>query len=397
MNRSKETDLFDFSSLLTEEQNSVVSTVRDFVTEKVLPVISEHYLKGTFPIELAGQMGELGLFGSNLPEKYGCAGLDNISYGLAMYELERGDSGLRSFASVQGALVMFPIFTYGSEEQRRHFLPKLASGELIGCFGLTEHDAGSDPSSMKTRAVRDGSGWILNGTKMWITNGNLADIAIIWAMTEEGCKGFIVDTGSKGFTANEIKGKLSLRASVTSELVLEDVMVEDSMRLPEAMGLRAPLSCLNQARYGIAWGATGAASFCYEEALAYAKERIMFGTPIAGFQLVQEKLVQMVQEIVKAQLLCYRLGQLKDSGKLTPPQVSLAKLNCVFMARECARLAREILGANGILAEYHSMRHLANLESVLTYEGTHDIHKLVVGEALTGIPSYRREKPPIEK
>jgi glutaryl-CoA dehydrogenase len=308
-----------------------------------------------------------------------------------MYELERGDSGLRSFASVQGALVMYPIFAYGSEEQKSDYLPKLAKGELIGCFGLTEPDAGSDPSSMTTKAVRDGDGWVLNGAKMWITNGNLADIAIIWAKSEEGYLGFIVDSKIKGFTANEIKGKLSLRASVTSELVLEDVRVKESQRLPKAKSLGAPLSCLNQARYGIAWGAVGAASFCYEEALSYAKERIMFDVPIASFQLVQEKLVYMVQEITKAQLMVLRLGQLKDQNRLKPAQVSLAKLNCVYMARECAKFAREILGANGILAEYHSMRHLANLESVLTYEGTHDIHKLIVGEEITGIPAFRRD------
>jgi glutaryl-CoA dehydrogenase len=386
-----DTDFFDIASLLSDEQKAVQSTVRDFVNEKVLPVISECYLEGRFPVDLIGTMAQLGLFGANLPEKYGCAGLDNIAYGLAMYELERGDSGLRSFASVQGALVMYPIFAYGSEEQKDLYLPKLARGEMIGCFGLTEHDAGSDPSSMKTRAFKDGGEWVLNGTKMWITNGNLADIAIIWAKTDEGYRGFIVDTKTKGFVSNEIKGKLSLRASVTSELVLDDVKVKDSQRLPLANSLRAPLSCLDQARYGIAWGAVGAASFCYEEALSYSKKRIMFDVPIASFQLVQEKLVTMVQEITKAQLLVLRLGQLKDGGKLKPSQISLSKLNCVYMARECARLAREILGANGILAEYHSMRHLANLESVLTYEGTHDIHKLVVGEEITGIPAYRRD------
>jgi glutaryl-CoA dehydrogenase len=384
-------DLYDFDSLLNDEQRAIQSTIREFVNEKVLPVISDHYLAGTFPADLIKAMAGLGIYGANLPERYGCSGLDNISYGLVMYELERGDSGLRSFASVQGSLVMYPIFTYGSDEQKDKYLPRLASGELLGCFGLTEPDAGSDPSSMKMRAVKDGTGWILNGTKMWITNGNIADIAIIWAKSDDGYLGFIVDTRSKGFTANEVKGKLSLRASITSELVLEDVKVGDSQRLPKASGLRAPLSCLDQARYGIAWGAAGAASFCYEEALSYAKKRIMFGVPIAGFQLVQEKLVYMIQEITKAQLLVLRLGQLKDEGRVRPAQVSLAKLNCVYMARECARLAREILGANGILAEYHSMRHLANLESVLTYEGTHDIHKLVVGEEITGISAFRRE------
>ena len=382
-------DYFDVSSLLTDEQKMIRSTVREWVEEKVIPVIASHYREGTFPIDLVKEMAGMGLLGANLPEEFGCAGLDSISYGLINQELERGDSGVRSFASVQSALVMYPIFTYGSEEQRRKWLPELAAGKAIGCFGLTEPDAGSDPSSMNTRARRTGSGWVIDGTKMWITNGSLADVAVVWAKTEEGVSGFLVEKGRRGFSAPEMKGKLSLRASVTSELILEGVEVPDENRLPGARGLKAPLSCLTQARYGIAWGAVGAAAACYDEALDYAKGRIMFGGPIARFQLVQEKLVWMANEITKAQLMVLRLGQLKDDGKMSHAQVSMAKMNCVDMARTCARLAREVEGANGILDEYSAMRHQQNLESVYTYEGTHDIHKLAIGADLTGFEAFR--------
>lgn len=385
-------DFYDFYSLLNDEQRAISENLRGWVNKNVIPIIAKHYLEGTFPKHLIKEMAELGLFGPTFKEEYGGLGIDNVSYGLIMYELERGDSALRSFASVQGSLVMYPIFTYGSEEQKKYYLPKLAKGELIGCFGLTEADAGSDPSSMKTFARKNGSKWIINGTKMWITNGNIADIAIIWAKSDEGVKGFIVETNSKGFVANEVKGKLSLRASVTSELVLEDVVVDDSLRLPLAKSLSAPLSCLNQARYGIAWGGVGCATYCFEESLTYAKNRVMFDVPIASFQLVQDKLVYMLNEITKGQLMVLRLGQLKDEGKLKPAQVSLAKYNCVYIARECAKLAREILGANGILSEYHSIRHYQNLESVFTYEGTSDIHKLIVGEEITGIGAFRVNK-----
>jgi len=382
-------DFYRVEELYTDEQRMVRDTVREWVDEAVLPVISAHYQAGTFPLQIVPAMAELGLLGANLPEEYGCAGLDSVAYGLMMQELERGDSGVRSFASVQGSLVMYPIFTYGSEEQKRRWLPRLARGESIGCFGLTEPDAGSDPGSMKTRAARDGDGWRLDGAKMWITNGSLADVAVVWARTDEGVRGFLVEKGMPGFSAPEMKGKLSLRASVTSELVFEEVRVPESNRLPGAKGLSAPLSCLNQARYGIAWGVVGAAMACYDEALRYAKERVMFDGPIARFQLVQDKLVEMVSQITQAQLLTWRLAGLKDAGTLRHPQVSLAKMQCVAMARKCAASAREILGANGILDEYQAMRHMANLESVYTYEGTHDIHRLVVGADVTGFEAYR--------
>jgi glutaryl-CoA dehydrogenase len=374
---------------LSVEQKLVRQTVRDWVEEKVIPIIAGHYRDGTFPSHLVPEMAQMGLFGATLPEEYGCAALDNISYGIIMQELERGDSGLRSFVSVQSALVMYPIFTYGSAAQKRRWLPALAAGDAVGCFGLTEPDGGSDPGAMRTRAQRDGDGWILDGAKMWITNGTVADVALVWARTPDGVGGFLVEKGAPGFSAPEMKGKLSLRASVTSELVLEGVRVAEENRLPSASGLKAPLSCLTQARYGIAWGAVGAAMACYHEALNYAKERIVFDGPIARFQLVQDKLVFMVSEITKAQLLVLRLGQLKEQGKMRHTQVSLAKMNCVWMARECARLAREIEGANGILDEYSSMRHYQNLESVFTYEGTHDIHRLVVGADVTGYEAFR--------
>ncbi len=388
------TDFYNIDSVLSEEERAVRDTVHRFVDEKVLPIIGDCYIKGKFPKELVPEMAQLGLFGANLPEEYGCAGLNNVAYGLIMQELERGDSGVRSFASVQGALVMYPIYAFGSEEQKRHFLPKMAHGEIIGCFGLTEPDYGSNPSGMITRAVvqKDG-GWVINGAKMWITNGSTAQVAIIWAKTgndqsDRSIRGFIVPTDSSGFTAKDQKGKLSLRASDTSELVLQDVKVPADALLPQSAGIKSPLMCLTQARYGIAWGAIGAAQACYEEALAYAGNRVMFGKPIAAFQLQQQRLAEMLTELVKGQLLALHLGRLKDLGTVSPQQVSLAKRNNVSVATDIAREARRLLGANGILAEYSSMRHMANLESVYTYEGTHDIHTLILGQAVTGINAF---------
>jgi glutaryl-CoA dehydrogenase len=386
-------DFYDLASLLSEEERAVQSAVREWVDERFLPVIQEHYLAGTFPIELIPEMGALGFLGANLPETYGCAGLNSVAYGLIMQELERGDSGVRSFASVQGGLVMYPIHAFGSEEQKQRLLPKLASGALIGCFGLTEPDYGSNPGGMITTARETPDGWLLNGAKMWITNGSMADIAIVWAKTgalddPRSIRGFIVPTDTPGFTAKDQKGKLSLRASDTSELVLQDVRVGKDALLPTSQGLKSPLMCLTQARYGIAWGAVGAAMACYDEALKYAKQRVMFGKPIAGFQLQQERLAEMLTEITKAQLLVLQLGRLKDLGTMTPQQVSFAKRNNVDMACECAREARRLLGANGILVEYAAMRHMANLESVYTYEGTHDMHTLILGEEITGLPAF---------
>jgi len=386
-------DFYDLESLLNEEERAVRDTVRRFVDDEVMPHIGEHYIAGTFPNELIPLMGELGLYGANLPEQYGCAGLNNVAYGLIMQELERGDSGIRSFASVQGALVMYPIHAFGSEAQRNTWLPKLASGDAIGCFGLTEPDFGSNPGGMITTARETKNGWVLNGAKMWITSGSMADVAIIWAKIGaledvKSIRGFIVPTDTPGFTAKDQKGKLSLRASDTSELVLEDVHVPKDALLPDSGGLKAPLSCLTQARYGIAWGAVGAAMACYDEALRYAKNRVMFDRPIGGFQIQQARLAGMLTEITKAQLLCVQLGRLKDRGTMTPDQVSLAKRNNVDMAAECAREARRLLGANGILAEYQSMRHMANIESVYTYEGTHDIHTLILGQAVTGMSAF---------
>ena len=386
-------DFYGVGALLSEEERAVRDTVRQWVDDQLLHVINQHYLEGRFPLQLVPQMAELGFFGANLPEEYGCAGLNNVAYGLIMQELERGDSGVRSFASVQGALVMYPIHAFGSEEQRKTWLPKMASGEVIGCFGLTEPDFGSNPGGMITTARETGDGWVLNGAKMWITNGSTAKVAIIWAKTgalddASSIRGFIVPTDAPGFSAKDQKGKLSLRASDTSELVLEDVKVGKDALLPGSKGLKSPLSCLTQARYGIAWGAVGAAMGCYDEALRYAKQRVMFGKPIAGFQLQQQRLVEMLSEITKAQLLVLQLGRLKDQGKASPQQVSLAKRNNVDMACDIAREARRLLGANGILAEYSSMRHLANLESVYTYEGTHDMHTLILGEEITGISAF---------
>jgi glutaryl-CoA dehydrogenase len=386
-------DFYDLASLLSEEERAVQAAVREWVEERFLPLIPEHYLAGTFPTELIPEMGQLGFLGANLPEAYGCAGLNNVAYGLIMQELERGDSGVRSFASVQGGLVMYPIHAFGSEEQKRRYLPQLASGALIGCFGLTEPDYGSNPGGMITTARETPDGWVLNGAKMWITNGSMADIAIVWAKTgavddPRSIRGFIVPTDVAGFTAKDQKGKLSLRASDTSELVLQDVRVGKDSLLPDSKGLKSPLLCLTQARYGIAWGAVGAAMACYDEALQYGKQRVMFGKPIAGYQLQQERLAEMLTEITKAQLLALQLGRLKDRGTMTPQQVSLAKRNNVDMACECAREARRLLGANGILVEYAAMRHMANLESVYTYEGTHDMHTLILGEEITGIPAF---------
>jgi len=381
-------DYLSIDSLLSEDEILVRSTVREFVDDNVLPIIEHHNRAGTFPRGLIGMMAELGLFGSTLPAKYGCAEMNNVAYGLVMQELERGDSSIRSFASVQSALVMYPIFAFGSEEQKDHWLPRLASGEAIGCFGLTEPDFGSNPGGMATKAEDHADGYLLNGAKMWITNGTIADVAVVWAKLNGTVHGFLVERGTKGFSAPEMRGKHSLRASVTSELVFEDVLIPRTNILPNGSGLRLPLSCLSQARYGIAWGAIGAAMACYDAALNYAKTRIQFDKPIASFQLTQSKLVHMVTEISKAQLLCLQLGRLKDAGKVRFQQISLAKRNNVFHALEIAREARTILGANGILDEYPVMRHAANLESVLTYEGTHEMHTLIVGEDITGIPAY---------
>jgi glutaryl-CoA dehydrogenase len=388
-------DFCDIDSLLSEDERAVRDSVRAFVDDKVLPIIGDAYVDGHFPRELIAGMAELGVLGANLPEQYGCAGLNNVAYGLIMQELERGDSGVRSFASVQGALVMYPIFAFGSEEQKSRLLPALASAEMIGCFGLTEPDYGSNPAGMITRARAQSDGsWVLNGAKMWITNGSMANIAIVWAKTEDGdddghsIRGFVVPTNTQGFTAKNQKGKLSLRASDTSELSFQDVHIPADAILPKSKGLKSPLMCLTQARFGIAWGAIGAAMYCYEEALSYGGNRVMFGRPIAGFQLQQARLAEMVTEIVKGQLLALHLGRLKDAGKLTPQQVSMAKRNNVDVACDIAREARRLLGGNGILAEYGAMRHMANLESVYTYEGTHDVHTLIIGQAVTGLNAF---------
>lgn len=389
MTRFEGVDYYSIDSLLSEEERAVRDTVRDWVDENLMPVINQCYMERRFPAELVAQMAELGVFGANMPEKYGCAGLNNVAYGLIMQELERGDSGVRSFASVQSALVMYPIFEFGNEEQRRYWLPRLAKAETVGCFGLTEPDYGSNPGGLTTRAVKDGSEWVITGTKMWITNASVANVAIIFAKTgqiddQRSIRGFIVETDRDGYVATDQKGKLSLLASDTSEISLQEVRVPDENMLPGSAGLNTPLMCLNQARYGIAWGAIGAAMACYAEALSYAKNRRQFDRVIAGYQIQQIRLVEMLTEITKGQLLALQLGRLKDSGKSRPPQVSMAKRNNVNVACEVAREARRLLGANGILVEYQSMRHLANLESVYTYEGTHDIHGLIVGQDITG-------------
>jgi glutaryl-CoA dehydrogenase len=383
-------DFYDTDSLLSDDERAVRDTIREWVDEQLLPVIGDCYVERRFPRELLPGLAELGVFGANMPEKYGCAELNNVAYGLLMQELERGDSGIRSFASVQSALVMYPILEFGSERQKDHWLPRLAKAEAIGCFGLTEPDHGSDPGGMCTRAVKDGNDWILSGTKMWITNGSMADVAVIWAKTGDlddpkSVRGFLVETDRDGYVAKDQRGKLSLLASDTSEISLQDVRVPADNLLPGSSGLKSPLKCLNQARYGIAWGAVGAAMACYDEALSYGKNRTQFGRPIAGFQIQQLRLVQMLTEITKAQLLCVQLGRLKDRGTLRHTQISLAKRNNVNVACEVAREARRLLGANGILVEYQSMRHMVNLESVYTYEGTHDIHGLIIGEEITGI------------
>jgi glutaryl-CoA dehydrogenase len=381
-------DYYHLSDLLSEDEVLVRNTVREFIDAKVLPTIEKHYEDGVFPTHLVPQMAELGLFGSTFPAKYGCAEMNNVAYGLVMQELERGDSGIRSFASVQSALVMYPIFTFGSEAQKDYWLPRLSSGKAIGCFGLTEPDYGSDAGGLITRAVRSTKGFVINGAKMWITNGTIADVAVVWAKLDGEIRGFLVEKGTRGFTAPEMKGKHSLRASVTSELVFEDCLVAEENILPKSGGLKCPLMCLSQARYGIAWGAIGSAMSCYDVALQYAKTRIQFDKPIASFQLIQEKLVYMLTEITKAQLLCLQLGRLKDQGKARFAHISMAKRNNVYHALEIARMSREILGANGILNEYPVMRHAANLESVKTYEGTHEMHTLIVGEDITGIPAF---------
>jgi glutaryl-CoA dehydrogenase len=383
-------DFVRIDDLFTDEEKTIRQAVRDWVEEKYLPIVERHYEEATFPMDCIPQIAELGVLGANLPTEYGCAGIGDVAYGLAMQELERGDSGLRSFVSVQGALVMYPIFAYGSEEQRKFWLPKLASGERIGCFGLTEPDFGSNPAGMKTTAKTTADGYVLNGAKMWITNGTIADVAVVWARLDGGAiRGFLVEKGTKGFTAPEQKRKHSLRASVTSELILQDVHVAKDAILPNGEGLKAPLGCLTQARYGIAWGVLGSAMACFHTAVEYSKVRIMFDGPIARFQLIQAKFADMVTEITKGQLLALQVGRLKEKKLHTPEMVSMAKRNNCAIALDIARESRDILGANGITAEYPIMRHMCNLESVKTYEGTHNIHTLVLGEAVTGIPAYR--------
>jgi glutaryl-CoA dehydrogenase len=376
-------DVLGLDHLLGDEERMLRDTVRRWVGDRVLPRIEEWFNSDTLPSELSKELGELGLLGMHL-EGYGCAGASSTAYGVACRELEYGDSGIRSLVSVQGSLAMFPIWRFGSEEQKQEWLPRMAAGEVVGCFGLTEPDFGSDPAHMRTRAKRDGDDWVLNGTKMWITNGGVAQVAVVWAQTEEGVRGFIVPTDAKGFTARDIHRKLSLRASVTSELSLEDVRLPGDAVLPEVKGMRGPLSCLTEARFGICWGSVGAGRACYETALEYAKTRVQYGRPIAGFQLTQRKLVDMMVELQKAQLVAWRLGVLKDAGELDPRQISVGKLNNVREALNVAREARTILGASGITTEYPVMRHANNLESVLTYEGTSEIHTLILGEALTG-------------
>ncbi len=380
-------DYYRFDEMLTEEQTLVRQAARSFTRDHVLPGIREHFAQGTFPVDLIREMGARGFLGASL-EGYGCAGLDGVAYGLINQELEAGDSGIRSFASVQSSLVMYPIRRFGSEDQRQRWLPLMAQGRAVGCFGLTEHDHGSNPAGLATKAVKTSAGYVLNGAKMWITNGSLADVAVVWAKLDGQIRGFLVERGTPGFSVNDIKGKWSLRASVTSELVFENCSVPATSLLPGSDGLKSPLSCLNEARYGIAWGAIGAALACYDEALAYAKARVQFSRPIAGYQIIQERLVWMASEITKAQLLMHRLGQLKDEGRATPPRVSMAKRNNVAMALDCARITREILGASGITDEYICGRHMANLESVKTYEGTHDMHTLIIGRELTGLSAF---------
>ena len=386
-------DSIDFLGLdneLSSEEKLARASVRSFVEAEVNPVIADCFEEGRFPTQLIAKLADLGVLGANLPEEYGCAGMNNVAYGLVMQELEAGDSGIRSFASVQGALCMYPIFSFGSEDQKRKYLPEMAAGKIIGCFGLTEPNFGSNPEGMLTRAERTKNGWRLNGSKAWITNGGVADIAVVWAKTDDDdeIRGFIVEKGRKGFSTRDTKHKLSLRASVTSELLFDDCLIPEENLLPGSKGLKSPLMCLTQARYGISWGALGAAMSCFDTALKYSQQRVQFGRPIGAFQLTQKKLVDMMLEITKAQLICLRLGRLKDEGKLKPAQVSLAKLNNVQIALECARTSRGILGANGITGEYPIMRHMCNLESVYTYEGTNEIHTLILGQALTGLKAF---------
>ena len=382
-------DFYNISDLLTEEELFIQKTAHDFVSNEFKPIINEHFDKGTFPLEIATKLGELGFMGSALPEESGGAGVSNVAYGLILHELERGDSGLRSFASVQGSLVMYPIHAYGSNEQKEKWLPGLGAGELIGCFGLTESNFGSNPGGMATTAIKDGDEWIINGSKMWITNGSLADVALVWAKDEDGIvRGFLLEKGMEGFSSSDIHGKLSLRASVTSELSMVNVRVPDSSRLPNIEGLKGPLSCLTQARYGIAWGMVGAAVDCYQTALDYSLERKQFSKPIAGYQLTQSKFAEMITQITMAQLTVYQLGRLKDQNKMRFDQVSLAKRNHCKMARDVARTCREILGGNGIMEDYSPMRHMTNIETVFTYEGTHEMHSLILGQSVTGIAAY---------
>jgi glutaryl-CoA dehydrogenase len=380
-------DFLQIDALLSDEERLIRDTVREFVGDKVLPDIADWFEDGILPKELGKEMGALGLFGMHL-DGYGCAGTNGVSYGLACTELEAGDSGIRSFVSVQGSLAMFPIWAFGSEEQKQQWLPGMAAGEIIGCFGLTEADAGSDPGSMKTRARRDGSDWIIDGTKMWITNGGIADVAVVWAQTEDGIRGFIVPTDTPGFSTNDIHHKLSLRASITSELVLDGVRLPGDAMLPSVVGLKGPLACLNEARFGILFGAVGAGRASYEAAVAYAKERIQFGRPIASFQLTQRKLTEMMVKVNQSMLLAMHLGRKHDDGTLTSEQISFGKMENVRSALEVAREARSILGANGITLEYPVIRHMNNLESVITYEGTNEVHTLVLGQAITGIPAF---------
>ena len=382
-------DFYNITELLTEEELMIQRTAYDFVQAEFMPLIHEHYEKGTFPNEIAAKLGELGFMGSSLPEESGGSGVSNVAYGLILHELERGDSGLRSFASVQGALVMYPIHAFGSDEQKSRWLPGLGAGTKIGCFGLTEPNFGSNPGGMATRCKRDGDDWILNGNKMWITNGSLADVSVVWARDDEGIiRGFLLEKGMEGFTSSDIHGKLSLRASITSELSMSDVRVPDSSRLPNIKGLKGPLGCLTQARYGIAWGMIGAAVDCYNTALDYSKERKQFSKPIAGYQLTQAKFAEMITRITEAQLMVYRLGRLKDEGTMNFQQVSMAKRNNCAMARDIAKMAREILGANGVTEDYSPIRHMANIESVFTYEGTHEMHTLILGQDVTGIAAF---------
>jgi glutaryl-CoA dehydrogenase len=380
-------DLYAVNDLLGDDERLVQGTVRSFVREQALPLIGEHFEAGTFPRELVPAIAQLGLFGMHL-DGYGCAGASATAYGVACEELEAGDSGLRSFVSVQGSLAMFPIHAYGSDEQKQRWLPEMAAGRVIGCFGLTEPDAGSDPAAMRTTATRSGGDWVLNGTKLWITNGSVADLAVVWARTDDGIRGFLVERGTPGFTTRDITRKLSLRASVTSELTFEDVRLPDAAALPDVSGIRGPLSCLSEARYGICWGALGAARACFEASLQYANERTMFGKPLGAFQLTQQKLADMATSLVQGRLVAHRLGMLRDAGTVHPVQVSVAKRANVRIALDIARSARTILGANGITLEYPVARHMANLESVLTYEGTEEVHTLIIGKALTGLDAF---------